>query len=193
MSVFVECIRNPTSIALQWGRTVCLCVCVECVSGKMDTHLGTLGVSLDGRFSSVRTMETNLGEWACILSPGWGTLFFSCSRWVHVPNQIAVQFVFVFDWVRMVFEGLWKIGENGICFSRPWKSVKTDWGLWKFVIFRALEKTYQLISQKLHFPRPNSRLNKTICHAKSERTLFLSVLTDRVRQPSAPVRVAPLY
>lgn len=164
MSVFVECIGNPTSIALQWGRTACLCVyvCVERVSGKMDTHLGTLGVSLDGRFSSVRTMETNLGEWICIRSPGWGTIFFSCSRWVHVPNQIAVQFVFVFNRICTVFECLWKLRENEIRFSRPWKSVKTEWGLWKFVIFRALGKIYQL--------RPNSSLNKTICHAKSERT-----------------------
>ena len=28
----------------------------------MDTYLGTLGVSMDGQFSSVRTMETNLGQ-----------------------------------------------------------------------------------------------------------------------------------
>ena len=45
---------------------------------------------------------------------------------------------------------------------------------------RALGKHYQLISQKLHFPRPNSSLNKNNCHVKSERVYFLSVLTDRV-------------
>ena len=91
--------------------------------------------------------------------------------------------------VRTVLEGLWKLGRNGIRLSRPWKSVKTEWSLWKFVnfaIFRVLGKTYQLICQKLHFPRPNSSLNKTVCCAKSERT-HLSVLT------SATVRVAPLY
>ena len=55
----------------------------------------------------------------------------------------------------------WKFGKNGISFSRPWKSMKTEWGLWKFVnfvVFRALGKNYQLIRQKLHFPRPNSSL-----------------------------------
>ena len=85
--------------------------------------------------------------------------------------------------VRAVFEGLGKFGENGISLSRPWKSVKTEWGLWKFVNFvdfRAPGETYQRISQKLHFPRPNSSffLNR----AKSQRTHFLSVLTDRVHQ-----------
>ena len=65
------------------------------------------------------------------------------------------------DRVRTVFEGLWKFRKNGISFSRPCKSVETEWGLWKFVnfvVFRALGKNYQLISQKLHFPRPNSSL-----------------------------------
>ncbi|PVD21258.1 hypothetical protein C0Q70_19429 [Pomacea canaliculata] len=32
------------------------------VDDKMDTYLGTLGVDMDGRFGSVRTMETNLGN-----------------------------------------------------------------------------------------------------------------------------------
>ena len=63
----------------------------------------------------------------------------------------------------------------------------------EFVVFRALGKNYQLISQKLHFPRLNSSLNKKNCRAKSERTHFLSVLTDRVHWPSAIVRVTPLY
>ncbi|XP_076449119.1 mannosylglucosyl-3-phosphoglycerate phosphatase-like [Babylonia areolata] len=35
---------------------------LEGVEGKMDTYLGTMGVQMDGRFSSVRTMETNLGN-----------------------------------------------------------------------------------------------------------------------------------
>ena len=52
----------------------------------------------------------------------------------------------------------WKFVENGISFSRPWKSVKTEWGLWKFVVLRALGKNSQCVSQKLHFPRPNSSL-----------------------------------
>ena len=55
-----------------------------------------------------------------------------------------------------------------------------------------LGKNYQLISQKLHFPRPNSSLNKTKRNAVRNHNHFLSVLTDRVCQPSATVRVAPL-
>ena len=55
-------------------------------------------------------------------------------------------------------------------------------------------KNYWLISQKLHFPRPNSSLTKKkICCAKSQRIYFQSVLTDRVRQPSDTLRVAPFY
>ena len=42
--------------------------------------------------------------------------------------------------------------KNGMTFSRPWTSVKVC----EFVVFRALGKNYQLIGQKLHFPRPNS-------------------------------------
>ena len=84
--------------------------------------------------------------------------------------------------------------KNGISFSRPWKFVKIEGGLWRFVnfvVFRALGKNYQLISRKLHFPRPNSSLNKNICHVKSKRMHFLSVLTDRVHRPSATVRLHP--
>ena len=53
------------------------------------------------------------------------------------------------------------------------------------------------ISQKLHFSRQNSSLKKKKikknCREKPQRMHFLSILTDRVRRPSAPVRVAPLY
>ena len=85
-----------------------------------------------------------------------------------------------------------------------WRSLKV-WGKWD-TLFKALKvcenwvgsvnllgKNCQLISQKLHFPRPNSCLKNTICFVKSQRMHFLSVLTDRVRQLSATVRVAPLY
>ena len=96
--------------------------------------------------------------------------------------------------VHMVFIGLWKFGENGISFSRPWKSVKTEWGLRKFVnfvVFRALGKNFQLISQKLHFPRPNSSLNKTIA-VQNQKEHFLSVLTDKVSAISYSKGCAPL-
>ena len=71
-----------------------------------------------------------------------------------------------------------------------------EWGLRKFVnfvVFRALGKNYQLISQKLHFPRLNSSFKKNIHSAKSQRTHFLSVLTDGVCRPLAIVGVTPLY
>ena len=61
------------------------------------------------------------------------------------------------------------------------------------MVFKVLGKNCQLISQKLHFPRPNSSccfLNHCV---KSQKTHLLSVLTDRVCWPSAIVRVTPLY
>ena len=96
--------------------------------------------------------------------------------------------------------GLWRSlkvwrEKYGICFSRPWKSGKTEWGLWKFVnfvVFRVLGKNCQLISQKLHLPRLSScfKKQKLLCEIT---THFLSVLTDRVCWPTATVRVASLY
>ncbi|KAJ1527198.1 hypothetical protein ONE63_008729 [Megalurothrips usitatus] len=35
------------------------------IEGKMEEVLGCFSVELDGRFSSVRTQETNLGNWVC--------------------------------------------------------------------------------------------------------------------------------
>lgn len=35
------------------------------IEGKMEEVLGSFSVELDGRFSSVRTKETNLGNWVC--------------------------------------------------------------------------------------------------------------------------------
>jgi 5''-nucleotidase/2'',3''-cyclic phosphodiesterase and related esterases len=35
------------------------------MEGKMDEVLGSFSVPLDGRFESVRTGETNLGNWVC--------------------------------------------------------------------------------------------------------------------------------
>ena len=63
--------------------------------------------------------------------------------------------------IKQGSHSLWrslKFRENGISFSRPWKSVKTEWGLWKFVNLWSSEKgkNCQLSSQKLHFPRLNS-------------------------------------
>lgn len=38
---------------------------VDVLEDKLDEVLGTFAVPLDGRFSSVRTGETNLGNWIC--------------------------------------------------------------------------------------------------------------------------------
>lgn len=35
------------------------------MDGKMSEVLGTFNVELDGRFSQIRTAETNLGNWVC--------------------------------------------------------------------------------------------------------------------------------
>lgn len=37
----------------------------EVIEGKMDFVLGQFGVDLDGRFASIRTQETNLGNFVC--------------------------------------------------------------------------------------------------------------------------------
>ena len=52
----------------------------------------------------------------------------------------------IHDRVRTFFEGLWKFGENGISFSRPWKSVKTEWCLCKFVNLWSSEKAREKLS-----------------------------------------------
>lgn len=33
------------------------------IEGKMDEVLGCFSVTLDGRFTSIRTAESNLGNW----------------------------------------------------------------------------------------------------------------------------------
>lgn len=33
------------------------------IDNKMEEYLGNMGVSMDGRFASIRTMETNLGNY----------------------------------------------------------------------------------------------------------------------------------
>ena len=66
----------------------------------------------------------------------------------------------------------------------------------KVLEFCGIQSTREKLSvyrSETAFPRPNSTLNKNSCHVKSERTLFLSVLTDKVCQPKVRVRVAPLY
>ena len=78
----------------------------------------------------------------------------------------------------------------------PFQGIVSLWKFVNFVVFRALGKNYQLISQKLHFPRLNSSrcfLNKENCYVKSQRMHFLSILTDRVRWPSVTIRVASHY
>ena len=40
---------------------VCVCVLIGVVDAEMETVLGEVEVELDGRFSTVRNTETNLG------------------------------------------------------------------------------------------------------------------------------------
>lgn len=40
-------------------------LCLDVVGEKMEESLGTFSVDLDGRFSSIRTSETNLGNFVC--------------------------------------------------------------------------------------------------------------------------------
>ena len=92
--------------------------------------------------------------------------FFSIAVSVHDPDQMCVHdnvesAGIVGRFVRFlrlridckhiyrvgtVFEGLWKFGENGISFSKPWKSVKTEWCLWKFVNLWSSEKAREKLS-----------------------------------------------
>ena len=78
---------------------------------------------------------------------------------VDCQNKPTWQFPAGFAQSLKVLESL---GKMGYAFQGL-ESLKTEWGLWKFVnfvVFRALGKNYQLISQKLHFPRLNSSLTK---------------------------------
>ena len=134
------------------------CFCRHCAC-HLHHHLlqvgGTLASLLYIDISLVRTLHARFSV-SCAFPP---IFLHTLKCWIIVSSD---SLRFLFDCrVRMIFEGLWKFGENGIHFSRPWKFGKTEWGLWKFVsfvVFRALGTNYQLISQKLHFPRPNSSL-----------------------------------
>ena len=61
-----------------------------------------------------------------------------------------------FTWSLKVWEKWDKLFKD----SKVWE----NWvGSVNFVVFRAVGKNYQLICQKLHFSRPNSRLKKLLC------------------------------
>lgn len=51
------------------------------IDNKMEEYLGNMGVSMDGRFASIRTMETNLGNYI-------NKSFFSVLDWnsIHTPE-----------------------------------------------------------------------------------------------------------
>ena len=69
--------------------------------------------------------------------------------------------------------------------------------LWKlnFAVFRALGKKLPAYQSETAFPKTKQYffLKKKNSCAKSQRIHFQSFLTDRVHQPSAILRVAPLY
>lgn len=49
-------------ITIIFFSKVSICI-LGMVEGKMDEVLGCFSVPLDGRFTSIRTVESNLGNW----------------------------------------------------------------------------------------------------------------------------------
>ena len=75
---------------------------------------------------------------------------------------------------------------------KVWENWVGSVKVWEFCGFQsAREKLSVYWGQKLHFPRPNSNLNKNSCHTIKKNALPVSF--DWQCQPSATVRVAPLY
>ena len=100
--------------------------------------------------------------------------FWSCAQWHTAAWKVILEKILSQDshslwtWRSLKVWGKW---------DKLFKALKVceNWvGFVNFVVFRALGENYQLISQKLHFPRLNSSLNKKHCRAKSKRTHFLS-------------------
>ena len=113
--------------------------------------------------------------------PTWHLSFDSMAgRHQTDPNVVCCFFSFFNSagctWSLKIFESLGKMEYT----FQGLESLKTEWGLWKFVnfvVFRALGKICQVISHKLHFPRLNSSffvLFFNYC-AKLQRMHFLSV------------------
>lgn len=55
------------------------------VEGKMDEVLGCFSVPLDGRFTSIRTSESNLGNWVSVTT----CIVFSQKCHIYKPNKCA--------------------------------------------------------------------------------------------------------
>ena len=82
-----------------------------------------------------QAFELEMLKWFHVCTHSWCTLEKIKLKYHYCPCSIYAVPIMVFSLYRVhtVFEGLWKFGGNGISFSRPWKSVKTKWGLWRFV------------------------------------------------------------
>ena len=85
--------------------------------------------------------------------------------------------------------GLWKFGENGIRFSRPWKVCENWVGSVKVCEFCGRQSTREKLSahqSETAFPKTEQFFFFLNCCTKL-------VLTDRVHWSLATIRVAPLY
>jgi len=101
----------------------------EVIEGKMDTVLGQFSCDLDGRFASIRTQETNLGNFVCdimiasthsdlaILNSG--TLRSDC---IHYKGDFKLRdLVTIMPMMDPMIvlsatgEQIWKALENGVC------------------------------------------------------------------------------
>ena len=136
-----------------------------------------------------------------------------CVEWFQFEVELTVwegsEMLWQVMWVRSSqiswpsISHTWQ-GSHGL-----WRSLKV-WGKWD-KLFKALKvcengvgsvkvcgpqsarEELSVYQSETHFPRPNSSLkNKQIWPCKITKNEFLSVLTNRVRWPSAAVRVAPL-
>ena len=93
---------------------------------------------------------------------------------------------------------LWKFRKNGICFSVPCKS--ENWAgsviVCEFCGLQSAREKLPAYQSETALPKNKRLLKKRYlknCRAKSQRMHFLSVLTDRVHQPLATVRVAHTF
>ena len=88
---------------------------------------------------------------------------------------------------------LWKFRKNGIRFSRPRKSVKTEWGLWILWSSERYGKNISLSVRNCTSQDQTVVIKKYLKILPCKITECTSNQFCKVHQPSPTVRVAPLY
>ena len=133
-------------VILRWSTSVCVMLEVVCSFSNRSTSVCVITVCVILRWStSVCVMLEVMCSFRTRSTSVCGVLHIMEVTCTFRTRSISVCVI------KQGSHSLWrslKFRENGISFSRPWKSVKTEWGLWKFVnfvVFRALGKKYQLI------------------------------------------------